>query len=825
MVRPRLIVAIAGLWLLSFLVAFFWTRRAKKGGDYHRDVVALGALLALTAGFFWRPLFSEAVWIPRGGGDFASFYYPLYSFAAKSIRNGVFPLWNPYLYSGMPFAADIQTGVFYPLNLLTYLLVPSFSYQTLEWLAIAHYFLAGAFAYAFLRVLGLSRPSSLASALVYAFSGFLVTHLGHLPMVFVAAWLPLILLFLHLAMRRSSIACGVLAGVFLGVAFLAGHIQIFLYIVVAVVLYWLFLAFQSRPATVSASLPKPSPAAWLGAAVDSPTVRHWLKSGAILGAVLVAGLGLAAVQFWPTFELGSHSVRAAISYEESTTFGVSPVGLSQLFLPHLWGDNPTNYWGPWSNTEVMGYAGVFTLILGTIGVVLRGSKPRVFFLGLAALGLLLSLSGFTILHGWFYQFVPGFSKMRAAGRTLVLFDLGAAVLAGYGLEGILRHVRGESDEQSRRTLRFVTLGLAGALAVLVLVIIPVFYSSMLSNPNLPDRLVIAVENLNFLALLLIAGLGILAAAYWRRLTPHLLTAAVLSLVVLDLFSAGAAFNPSTEDTTKGFQHDEALAVLREDKDFYRIDSETGVLGLWQPSFGSVYQLFDVSGLYNPLKLADYSVFWELAKAHRDSALYDFLNVKYLVTPQDKPPSSKKFALAYQDQQGFSIYQNKEFTPRAFVVYQSEVKANQGEVLAGLQKGGFDPRSKVLLEEGKALSGSTPTPTPARITSYTPDRIKISVDTAQESYLVLSEVFYPGWHARVDGQEVPILRADYAFRAVLLPAGSYTVEFVFDPGSWQVGRAISFTIGGAIVIFFAALGVRRYALKRKANPSSSAALQP
>ena len=91
--------------------------------------------------------------MPAGGGDLAPFLYPNYHFAAQYLRQGIIPLWNPHLYSGAPFAADIQSGLFYPINLLVFLFVPRLTYEWLEYLAIFHFWLAGVTMYLCLRLL------------------------------------------------------------------------------------------------------------------------------------------------------------------------------------------------------------------------------------------------------------------------------------------------------------------------------------------------------------------------------------------------------------------------------------------------------------------------------------------------------------------------------------------------------------------------------------------------------------------------------------------------------------------------------------------------
>ena len=124
----------------SSLITPFW-----------RDVFALASLVLLTVLFFW-PVFFAGYWIPHGGGDLVSFLWPQYSFAGAATRSGSIPLWNPQLYSGAPLLADNQSGVLYPINLLTFLVFPSLSYQVMEGLTIFHIWLAGVAMYVALRI-------------------------------------------------------------------------------------------------------------------------------------------------------------------------------------------------------------------------------------------------------------------------------------------------------------------------------------------------------------------------------------------------------------------------------------------------------------------------------------------------------------------------------------------------------------------------------------------------------------------------------------------------------------------------------------------------
>ncbi|MDM8529487.1 hypothetical protein QUF58_14940, partial [Anaerolineales bacterium HSG24] len=141
------LILIAVCWASSYLLARRYIT-PKPDGSFQTvrfllpEIIAASGLLALlTVGFFWQILLTEA-WMPAGGGDLAPYLYPNYRFAAEHLKQGTLPLWNPHLYSGTPFAADIQSGLFYPINLLVFLLVPDLSYEWMEYLAVFHFWTA-----------------------------------------------------------------------------------------------------------------------------------------------------------------------------------------------------------------------------------------------------------------------------------------------------------------------------------------------------------------------------------------------------------------------------------------------------------------------------------------------------------------------------------------------------------------------------------------------------------------------------------------------------------------------------------------------------------
>ena len=166
-----ILILAASVWLIALLIVLarivilseaknlvragetlpYGTLRSRSAqGDTLGDVLAIGVIGAATALFFWR-LLAGQVWMPVGGGDLAQFLYPTYSFAAEWWRRGVVPLWNPHLFAGAPFVGDSQSGIFYPLNLLTFLISAPLTFRDMEFLSVLHFFIAGAGMYALLR--------------------------------------------------------------------------------------------------------------------------------------------------------------------------------------------------------------------------------------------------------------------------------------------------------------------------------------------------------------------------------------------------------------------------------------------------------------------------------------------------------------------------------------------------------------------------------------------------------------------------------------------------------------------------------------------------
>lgn len=723
------------------------------------------ALVSLDVLLFWPVVFIGA-YIPRGGGDLVSFIYPRYAFVARSVRQGILPLWDPYLYGGQPYLADVQSGLLYPINLLAFALIRSFDYHKLELLAIAHYALAGICAYVLGRQLRLGRFGALIAGIVWEGSGVLVAHLGHYNLVAVVVWIPLILALLQPALEGRSIAWSVAASIALATSTLAGHTQLSLYVGLIVLLYAIGFAIATR--------------SW----------QNPFRSVIVVGAWSVL---MCVVQLWPSFELTRLSVRADLTYDDSIAFSLLPQKLINFLVPHFYGRTPDNYWGPPSLTENYLYVGILPLVLAGLALVaVRDWRPRI-FAAIAALGLLLSFADWSPLHGWLFALAPGFDKVRAPGRFLVLVDLGLAMLAGIGADVLARPLSRRRVPAFRLFLTAWAVFAVGMIAVAAPIVYLRLFVNQAQAESLARQFQTATSSFALSLLFILASLALLVAYRYRWLRGWSAPSVAAALIVVDLFGNNGAINPTPDDPTVGFQHPSIVAYLDKNLGGARIDTVTGVEDVWQPDASALYAERSVWGLFDPLTIADYYWFWKIHVPGRSSRLYDLLASRYVLAHKDVVLDFNKFKRIATDDPKIEIFENTRVLPRAFWVGGAIATPGHDAALEAIKAKDFDPARTVVLEGGEASglpAGAPAGPITASFTNDGPNSIAVTVDAPAAGYLVLADPYYPGWQATIDGRATPLLHGDWVFRAVQIPSGRHDVEFKFRPVSLLVGGVVS-----------------------------------
>ncbi|MCS7002160.1 MAG: YfhO family protein, partial [Dehalococcoidia bacterium] len=534
--------------------------------------------------------------------------------------------------------------------------------------------------------------------------------------------------------------------------------------------------------------------------------------------VPVVAVGLAAAQLAPSQELRALTGRADIGYDASIAYSLPPAQLLSLAIPDLFGRGPGSYWGPWPRVE-MGYFGVLPLVAAIAAAVLRRQAAVWFLAGVAVVAVILAMGGYTVVHGWVYRFVPGFEGIRAPARALVLFNLVMAWLAAIGVDSVMR----ASDPLARQAVaRFVRWGGFALLGLIVGALPPfVFFLALAQGQRgpVPLRLTAILDGLLLFAFLLGGAILLVGLRAHGRLSARAFGVLAVVWVAFDLLSIGFDVDGGSIDPLANYQHPAVVAFLRQDPDpAFRIDTDTGVWKHWQPAAGLYHRLADVRGVDNPLMLADTQRYW----AHlggRNGVPYDLLNVRYVLGPPEAVFEPAKFERVLADGP-VVVYRNRHALPRVWLAPDAEIAPSHEAAFAAVHRAGFDPRRTVILERGPAQRGGSGD---VAIVERHSDRLTVRAQAPQGGYLVLSETWYPGWEASVNGQPAqPTLRANYLFQAVWVPPGESTVTIRYAPTIVYAGMAISGLTLVAVISVVTALALRD---RRARSPAASTSGAP
>lgn len=755
----------------------------KQGSERARDAACLGVLAALTGAFFWRALFTGAVLLPADillrlqpwrlysyhqFPEFRRIYNPLLDavllffpwrvFAARSIRAGEIPLWNPDSFCGQPFLANVSSAVLYPLNALFYVIDPARAYG---YVVALHIFLAGAFTFLFLRVLGLRRPAALLGGIGFMFCGFLIVWAEYQTPVAATVWLPLALYFWERYARGQGRRYALYAALPLGMSLLGGHLQYAVYVLLA---FGAYALWRSR--------------------LDWRSLVAAFAAGAI-------GLALAAHQILPSLELGRYNHRAGGQSLEGVLSAAMPAKqLITLLVPNFFGNSVDyNYWGHINFVEFCGYLGLLPLLLAAAGLWLRRDRQTWFFALLAVITLLMVLG--TPLYAPFYYLVPGFKQLSNPARLLGVFSFAVACLGALGADAVL----GLPPER-RRGLAYFTGGFFLAALTAVALVYLLCAGEMASYGVAPyvERAILL-----FLATALVIVAAVVGTA-GRGRAAYLLPA----LAAADLFLFGMRFNPAQDPAMLYFET-ESLRLLRQEIRDARMIALPApgddFMNAMIPNCNLVVGLPEVQGgdaMY-PRRYREFVEFVEtrhqgkpvstgngLRFSSIDTPGLDFLNAGYVLSGTEL----KSERLEHLGSPDAHLYRNRFARPRAFLVHQARVEPTE-RVLDAMAEEGFGLDRVALLEEepGIALTPAAG-PESARIVESRNGRVRIEVEATGGALLILADQFYPGWRATVDGEPAPLLAANYVLRAVPVPAGRHTVTMTYRPATFLFGLYLS-----------------------------------
>jgi len=769
-------------------------------------------LLAVAVGVYWHFNVIKPAIIPahHTNLDAYNLYVPFYAYTAECLRNLDLPLWNPYQLCGVTYLGVLQGAVFYPPVLLFAFISPA---QAYSFYVMLHMVLGGLFLILLMRHLKVSWIGSVAAAVTFIFCSSTVSNIFGPAFLANSVYFPLMLLFVLKVFETGRVkwALALTAAVLLPL--LAGWIQALVYCVYALLAFVIAIVIRSLFAGASET--------------------RYIRRGLILLAVSAClFFVLAAVQILPVMELGLQSTR---SFDQMSEEMVT-IRNTAIYGPYRIVYDLVNSRG--GILPFFLYVGVFPLLFALLALGNRKLRFFVlFFYGLAGCAVLLSMGPQTPLHALSLS-LPLMKMFRAPFRFLFLYAFSAAILCGIGLDVLLARVRSLDAVRARRAI----LG-ATATVVFFAVLLAVWPAEETGGESLRNVLFAASRWPLYLLAFSVAILIFLVLPINDRLRRYAVGATSLLLILIDLFAANHNYFYLPEKNPELFgRHDRVIEKLKTlmDIDNCRVFVAADFLDFsYNIKAGQLKKISMVTDyenmnptLYN--RYCNYifgrqdqrsrEFFWgwfNLDEKPVHPEFLDYMSARYIWVSrsyaEDGSQAVKENVLSiaggnvvYADEENL-VFLNERAMPRAYIVGGIREADSEEHLLEVLASDEFSPSEEVAVLRGAvaATSGGAMASAGSKavIVSMEPEEVRITAYADGAGYLVLTDQYYPGWEATVDGRRVDIFRANFLFRGIPLEAGEHEVVFRYRPKSFMIGAGVS-TAGIAALIAWAVCGRAR-----------------
>lgn len=679
--------------------------------------------------------------------DVIRMMYPWKSLVIEQLKSGQWPFWNPYNFSGTPLLANIQTAVFFPTNLIYFILplLPSWIF----WVIVLP-LIFSVFWFMFFRSLRLSVPAALLGSICAANLTFLNVWSELVMTLQTILFLPLILWAITQFANTKKQIYLFLIPLFLAFSFFGGHPQTVLYVFFLSGIYFLFQKIPFK----------------------------------FIIAIYFLAITLSSVQLFPTIELYRQSAREDATLQKfimTTTLPWS--NLATIFAPDYYGNPATNNFRKNNYDNSIGYAGIVAIVFAGMAITSKKSKLTNFFFLLAIFGLAFALWPLALIFSFFH--LPVLST-GFLSRNIIFFELSVAILAAIGLNNLIK-----SKQKIFKPILIIFLCYA-FLTTATFFFQPADRLVSLKNLILPISIFIicSISILKFhsrfknLFLIIILGLTIFEYSYFfNKYQPFSPAKFVFPNHPVFSFLQFIGFD-------RYFGVDRAY-IDNNFATYYRVYGPEGYDPLFIRRYG---ELLKASGDGKfPQTIPSYDAYLNQKDNQFSKKLFDILSIKYLIDKTDEPdkdwgPNENRFPpneyTFIKQVNKWKYYQRKTALPRAFLAGNFEIGS-----LEKVYNPEINLRETLILEKTPDLQPEEGTGS-AQIINYEPNKVVITTASEKPKLLFLSDNYYPGWKVFVDHKENKILQADYTFRAVAVPAGNHEVIFIYEPLSFYAGLAIS-----------------------------------
>ncbi|HSW87662.1 MAG TPA: YfhO family protein [Candidatus Saccharimonadales bacterium] len=701
--------------------------------------------------------------------DIITQIYPWKYFTIESWKHGEIPLWNPYSFSGTPHIANYQSAAFSPFNLLFFI----FSFVD-AWsiLILLQPLLAGIFTYLYARSLNLSKGGSVFAALGFMFCGFITTWMDYGTLGYTILFLPLGLFAIEKFLKTQKNWYLILLSFTVPLSFFSGHFQVSLYFLLFILVYIGYYFFKTK---------------------NIHTTCYLLLS-------TLCGLLISMIQILPSLELYNNSLRSGLFQQIEAI----PLGYIPTFLvPDFFGNPVTrnDWFGHYA--EWNSYIGLLPFMLAFYAVLRKRNRFTLFLLVFSIIAFLLAFAT-PFLQLLIALHIPVLST-SAASRIIVLFSFCLIILSAFGFDALLQDLQ---EKKYKVLLSWLSL------FILIFIFLWIMVSLHWFLPM--DKISIAKQNLKLPTIFFGIGLLIILLHFIKLFQKKIIiivSIALLFLTAFDMlrfatkwqpFDPKAYVFPGVNVTNKFHPKENYERILGDDGAEVSVYNHLSSTQGYDPLYINRYGEF-IGSLDGSLHASNRSVVsFPKDAIYAPNALH-LLNIAYILqknSDNNQPwgfsftryPSTQ-FTPIYNDK-SYQVFRNNTVLPHVFLAQNYEIKTKPQKIISSLFTPTMHLNSTVVLEQDPHISqggvfGNV------NITAYSNNKITLIAKTNKDALLFLSEVYYPGWKAYVDGKETSIYRADYTFRSIVVPSGYHTIIFSYEPMSFTIGCWLS--IGGIILL--------------------------
>lgn len=689
--------------------------------------------------------------------DIVFWVQPYYSYLGAAWRQGrLLPLWNPHIYLGAPFLANIQAGVVYPPNLLLAFLPVTVA---ISWLIALHAGLAAAGMYAYTAMaLRAGWGGGAVAGVVYMLNSLILSHVGEVNLFATLAWTPWLMLAADRVAAAPSARRVAALGATVALVMLAGHTQL---------AYFAFIL-----ALIAA-----------GARLWGPLVRRrlWRRSARrvlLLASAVALGTALAVVQLTATVELLSSSVRSSgLGLAAAGSFSLPLHGVAFYLIGDYTAEHPS---------EFTASVGAAVLPLIALALVTRWRRPRVILW--AALGAVAVLVAFGPKAGVYdaaYVLLPGFRFFRVPARALMFEIVAASILAAYGVQAAQQLAVARRRQRWRAKAARLLAGAGGLASLPVLAELATFLAGSPERGIFRAFLLVKIENIALMAGFEAAALAALTIGFFAHRAALAVLPAIVFCDLLLLNSHTFAMNPLPVQLLERTPATAQLIPHGLDERYLALVPAEGTMRVPPPPASvtgedrAKYQAF--AG-----KIEALTPNLSMRQGTLDSDGYDggVLPVRSYVSfrrpllapgNQNPPDFTDRLLTGRVEDTGWL-----QAAAVTTVLAPDGVNPNPRDSSYLVSVGGVDgltawrnhePPSRAHLESG----------TPARIVSDSGERVVVRLPPGANGRLILADTYFPGWKAEVDGRPAAIERYGGYTRAVSIPPQATEVVFEYRPG--------------------------------------------